>query len=752
MMTPNLSEQNTRQCDELLHKAQQLAGVGRITEGLATLKQIIEIKPDHADACFGIAALSLNSGDMSQAGIWFKRAHELQPDDPLIPYNLALVMQSTGDKDQAIEYYRKAIELKPDFAQASNNLGNLFQREERLLDALVCYEQAIAADASLVEAHYNSALVLKKLKQPEAATEALQHTLTLKPDHAQALFTMGALLQDRKQYREAIPWYQKAISVDRMYIEAHSNLGLAYQHLDDYSAAIRQFLSAVELCNKNTDSRSHNKSQIDDFAIRAQDALYFNLGHLYKKLGNREAWANNFLAFENHHHNTIFYKQYGRDVALASGDLERAEFFLSKLVEHDYQHAELEQLIQVLSEIQYTDVSQKEIFQLYQQFNRLANIETAGMRVTPTAERTDGRRIRIGYLSPDFKKHVMGLLMTDVLAHHDRNRFELFCYSLGKREDATTTGFEELSDQFVRLRDMNAHAAAQRIADDKLDVLVDLAGLTDESNPMILAYKPAPLQLTHLGYHGSLGLDAVDYKITDRHADLPDNERYMTEALLAMEGCVMPFHHEDAAPDGPTRADLDISEDAIVFGEFINIAKLSPRCLNVWRRIIERLDQAILLFSPFLARDHDTFRLRTAAAGIPSDRIRFVPSDNDTAHGRARYRLLDLVLDTFPYSGGDTTMAALDMGVPVITLCGNRQSERMTYSILKHLGLEECIAHNETEFVDITCRLALEPHLRNEIATRIPLLLEQSGLSDIQRYTANFEQAVIQALRQKGLM
>jgi predicted O-linked N-acetylglucosamine transferase (SPINDLY family) len=214
-----------------------------------------------------------------------------------------------------------------------------------------------------------------------------------------------------------------------------------------------------------------------------------------------------------------------------------------------------------------------------------------------------------------------------------------------------------------------------------------------------------------------------------------------------MAACVMPFHHEDAAATGPTRGELGIPEDAVVFGELVSTAKLSRRCLDSWREILLAVPNAVLLFSPSRATDRGAFQHLMAAMDIPTERVFFVPSSDKLPEARARYRLVDIVLDTFPYSGGDTTMAALDMAKPVVTLLGARQSERMTASILTHAGLGQLVASDVAGYVSSACRLARDPGERMRLGQDIPALLRASGMADMGKYTRAFEAALCEAVR-----
>ena len=303
-----------------------------------------------------------------------------------------------------------------------------------------------------------------------------------------------------------------------------------------------------------------------------------------------------------------------------------------------------------------------------------------------------------------------------------------------------------LRNRSCALAELDDASAARSIAADGVDILVDLMGHSAGSRPGILLGKPAPVIATHLGYHGCIGMEQVDYKITDAFADLPDAAAYQLEAPLVLDACVLPVRRVAPAAPIVSRSELGVSPSAIVFGTFVSLLKLSPRCLALWRQILERVPAAVLAFSPLRADDRPLIRQRLAAFGIPAPRIVFVPAPRNDAEGRARYRLVDAVLDTLPYTGGDTTAAALDMGVPVVTRVGERHAERVGYSLLMHLGVTDTVAHSDDDYVAIACRLAQDVAWREKIASNIVASMATSGLADPARHARSLEAAYRRAL------
>ncbi|HSS70521.1 MAG TPA: tetratricopeptide repeat protein [Casimicrobiaceae bacterium] len=397
---------------------------------------------------------------------------------------------------------------------------------------------------------------------------------------------------------------------------------------------------------------------------------------------------------------------------------------------------------------EYFDVSRAALYRLHRTYNALRQGERANAADLAVPRPPGSGPIRLGYLSADFRDHVMGRLMLEVLAKHDRSRFAVHAYSLARREleDRVTETLRTHCDAFVRLDDLDNPAAAQRIAEDGLDILVDLMCHSGSSRPGILLYKPAPVIVTHLGSHGAVGLQQVDFKLSDRHVDLSDAAAYQIEGALQLESCVLPVRRVAPSADAPSREALGIDQDAVVFGVFVSLNKLSPRCLSSWRTILERVPRSVLAFSPRRARERDLYLRRLGSFGIPAERITFIPSTLDDARDRARYRLIDVVLDTMPYSGGDTTAAALDMHVPVVTRVGERAAERMTWSLLAHLGVTDTAAKSDEEYVAIACQLGVDRSWRAEVSAAVAEALPRSGLADLARYTRALESAYERAL------
>jgi predicted O-linked N-acetylglucosamine transferase (SPINDLY family) len=295
---------------------------------------------------------------------------------------------------------------------------------------------------------------------------------------------------------------------------------------------------------------------------------------------------------------------------------------------------------------------------------------------------------------------------------------------------------------------MDDFAAARRIARDGIDVLVDLMSHSRSARPGILLHKPAPLIVGHLGLHGATGLRQVDFRITDEVADLPDAGRWQIESPLRMRGAVIPIRPVDeSAKRGHAPARPAAS---VVFGAFVGLQKMSPRCLRAWRGIIDGTPDSILLFSLHQPWEQALIARRAASFGIDVSRLHFVPSSQQEPVERARYQIVDVALDAFPYTGGDSAAAALAEGVPFVTLCGRRHAERVATSILTHIGITDTIAHSDEEYVEIAVALGRDFAQRSALVKRIRAAVPPNLDASMDVYTRNLEEALGRAVTERA--
>ena len=591
--------------------------------------------------------------------------------------------------------------------------------------ALAAYEAALAESPRLAEAHHNVAALRLAKGDLSGARASLDEALRLKPDWAQARLALGRVCARQGRFEDAERAFARATEIAP---ESADALFLRAQALD----RLRRWPDAL------LSLRAARALAPDDEEIWAALRAHLLLFH------REEEAFEDFRAFEPHAERSARIVAAGLSSARIAPGVDYENKYLPLALDWPYRKRDAGYVGIAVAQTQYFDVPRTSLKHLYDTYNRLRQEERAGAAdLAPHPVRRSGA-LRIGYLSADFRNHVMGGLMLEVVRRHDPAKVTVRAYSLTPREieDGVTDEFRACCEALVRLDMLDNRGAAQAIADDKLDLLVDLMCHSGSSRPGILLYKPAPVIVSHLGSHGAVGLQQVDFKLTDRHVDLSDAGLYQIETPLVLDGCVLPVRRIAPAADPPIGRDaLGVGADAIVFGTFASLLKLSPRCLALWRAILERVPASVLAFSPGRESERALYVERLASFGIDRSRVVFIPWTMDDATDRARYRLIDVVLDTLPYTGGDATAAALDMGAPVVTRVGERAAERMTYSLLAHLGVTATVARSDDEYVTIACRLAQDAAWRAEIAAAIAARLPESGLVDFDRYTRSLETA-----------
>lgn len=359
-------------------------------------------------------------------------------------------------------------------------------------------------------------------------------------------------------------------------------------------------------------------------------------------------------------------------------------------------------------------------------------------------------RLRVGYLSPDWSRHSVGQFSEGFLRHHDRANFEVFCYYCSRHHDSRTEVLAALPEHWVEAGDLDDAALYERIRQDHLDILIDLAGHTPEGRPLVLARQPAPLQMTALGYLATTGIATIGFRLTDVFTDPPGlTEAHATERLVRLPETVWCFTpHENAPAVGALPC---LTTGRVTFGSFNRFFKVSSSTVELWARIVGAVPESRLLLKSACFRSPG-LRYRTldrfAAAGLAPDRIELRGWDEDQADHLSGYADIDIALDTFPYQGSTTICEALHMGVPVLSQIGTTHASRTGFSLLSNLGLADaCSAPTIEGMVEKAVRLASDRGALAVLRAELRPRMEASPLMDGPRYTRHLEAALQQLAR-----
>lgn len=638
--------------------------------------------PDLLDA----AAAALGAGQLAEARGLCDRVLYLQPKNVDGLHLQGLVLCSAGDPEKGLRLIRRAIAFHPRYGAALNNLGNILKDLGRYDEALVSYDKALAVDPTLVQALYNSGNAFLRLGRPADALARYDRALGLRPDDPATLVNRGNALGELGRFDEALASLDQALAVDPGLAEAHYNRGNALVALDRVDEALACYDRTLAL-------QPTSVVALNNRGIALQNARRFD-----------EALASYRQALDLDADDACTLNNLGNLLHEQGRVAEAIDAYARATARRPDLPGPASNLLMLRS---YTEeLSPVEMLAAHRSWGaRFAQPQTA-----PFPVRVAGR-LRIGYVSADFRTHSVAYFLEPLLAHHDRAQVEIFCYAQGRQADETTGRLQVLADHWVPIEGLADGDVAARIRADGIDLLVDLGGHTGNSRLTVFASRSAPVQVTWLGYPNTSGLATMDYRLTDAIADPPGStDAFHTEKLLRLDGgflCYRPPGNAPAIVSPPC-----LSCDVVTFGSFNHPAKLSDDTVRAWAGLLDRVPRSRLLLKYKIFEDQATRRFyqdRFAAAGVTPDRLDLLGHIDDSQGHLAAYGRVDLALDPFPYNGTTTTCEALWMGVPVVTLAGSRHAGRVGASLLHRVGLDELVAADLASYVALATDLAGDP-------------------------------------------
>jgi predicted O-linked N-acetylglucosamine transferase (SPINDLY family) len=665
---------------------------GNLKQAEITCKKILKKQPQNIDALNLLGAIFSRMGNYDSAITYIQKALNLNPHSSGAYLNLGAAFKARGQLDEAIACYEKAIELSPVYADAYFNLGNVLRDKRQLDKAIVCYQKALQMNPGDVEAHNNLGNLFKENRQLDEAIGCYEKALQLNPNYAEAYSNLGNALKDKRLFDEAIACYSKALELNPNSAITYYNLAISFEGKVQLDEAITSYQKALQLN--------------PDFAESCG-----NLGNVLHETGHPDEAE----------------ECYRRAVRIKPDFLSCYSNFLLALNYNARNEA-------------HTIFSEHLLFAKQHEDVLSASIMPHGN------DRTPDRRLRIGYVSPDFKQHSVAYFMEPVLIAYERKHFETYCYANSNAEDEVTNRLKKSSDYWRNVADMSDLQIAELIRDDAIDILVDLAGHTANNRMLVFARKPAPVQVSWIGYPTTTGLSSMDYKIVDSYTDPPGmTEHFYTEKLIRLPDCFLCYLPD---PDSPDIGNLPAIENGYVtFGSFNNFAKISPEVLHVWKSILKRIPKARIVMKAKSLADislQNDLKQRFADEGIDAERIRLLPWIQSSKKHLDMYNSVDIALDTFPYNGTTTTCESLWMGVPVITLAGKAHVSRVGVSLLSNMGFPELIASSYDQYIEIAVNLASDITKLSEIRQSLRSMISNSPLTDAKRFTAHIEHCYVQ--------
>ena len=626
-----------------------------------------------------------------------------------------------GRVEQAKLLFQQVLAIDPTQAQALYVLGGIALNDGDTALAIDLVRRAISADPNNGDYHFSLATVLVSTGKPADAIPSFKEAIRIRPDLPEWRRHLTAALQAVGRTDEAIATSITGPGQSPTDAQTFLDLGTTFHQLGRLHEAEAAFGEAVRLAPGMGLAHAQLATvQIDQGRPVEAEAAARQATRSGPELADSWFALASSLSGQARHVEAVecLWKTLER-----RPDLEVAWNLL-------------------LLSMNYADCwSAEEIYAAHVRWGE--RLVCSPRQLIEPSHKSPGHRVRIGYLSPDYRQHPIAFFIEAPLRHHDRTRYEIFCYHTDGRVDPMTRRLKALADHWRWMVAPSEQALEQVIREDGIDILVELSGHTEGHQLGVLARRVAPVQVTYLGYPNTTGLAAVDYRVTDARADPPGQaDRVHVEKLVRLPQAFLcyapPENVGDVSPSPERRNGF------ITFGSFNNFAKLSPTVIGLWAKILAAVPGSRLMIKTQGLQDpglRALFVSLVERAGVDRQRVSIVnPTQSHREHMDA-YAQMDISLDTFPYHGTTTTLDALWMGVPVVTLAGDRHASRVGLSILAAVGLTELVAHSPDEYVAIAVGLAANPAKLEELRRGLRARVAQSALTNGKAFTADLEHA-----------
>ena len=621
----------------------------------------------------------------------------ISPDNADILHMLGLVARETGRMATALDHMQRSIAAAPRVPEFHNNLGLLLADCDRLEESAAALETACRLAPNGSAWCFNLGNTRRRQRQWEAAIIAYQHALRIQPGHVKSWLNLGLTLAAARRFEEAVDTYRAALQQQPTDATLLVNFGTLLQNLGRFDEA-QDVLQTVLATTPDDPIALNNLGLLHKDRGEAAEAVALLRQSLARK-GNAEVHSNLLFAL---HLDPATQRETLEDEHLHWNALHAAPA-------REFQHPQ-------------------------------AN------------DRSPNRRLRVGYLSADFRDHVVGRTLLPIFAAHDPAEVECVCYSNSAELDETTEHFQACAGFWRDVEGWPDARLADQIRDDRIDILVDLSLHTAGNRLTVFARKPAPIQVSWLGYPEASGVETIDCWLADRFLCPPEAP---TPAVggqpfrLPEAWCCYP-----APADSPDVGDLpSASNGHITFGSFNHLGKINPRVLDLWARILDAVPNSRLLLLGKQGSYRERFKTHLQNRGVAPERLEFLDyvrasPQASTGHFLQRYTRVDIALDPFPYNGMTTTGDALWMGVPVVALRGGSGLSRASFSLLSNIGLSELAASSEEDYLQLACSLARDPQRLTQLRATLRSRMQSSPLLDAPRLARHVEAAFRQMWRQ----
>jgi predicted O-linked N-acetylglucosamine transferase (SPINDLY family) len=631
-----------------------------------------------------LGVIAYQTGNHKSAVDMISHAIQINPHVAIYYLNFGNALQKLKLFDDAVASYEKAIALKPDFVEAYSNRGNAQQELKQFDDAVASYDKAIELKPDFSEAYSNRGNAQQELKQFDAAVASYDLAIALKPDYAKAYSNRGIALKELKQFDAALASNNKAIALKPDFVEAYSNRGIALQELKQFDAAIASYDKAIEI---------------------EPDYDYL--------LGRR-----------------LYLKMY-------MCDWQEFESNVSELSYKIKSNAKASPCFPLLClPIELTE--QRKAAETW-----CADYYPFNPSLGPIIKSTSKVKIRIAYYSADFHNHPVSILSVGLFEHHDKSKFELIAFSFGpETQDEIRGRIRNAFDKFIDVSSMSDKEVATLSRELGVDIAIDLGGHTQNCRTGIFSFRAAPIQLSYIGYLGTMGAEYYDYLIADRTIIPVNSQKYYKEKIVYLPTYQVNDSKQAIPHAALSRQELNLPTSGFVYCCFNATFKITPSTFDVWMNILKAVPESVLLLYTDISTAAKNLKIEAKKRGINPERLIFGEKLIRSQY-LARCRSANLFLDTLPYNAGATASDALWAGLPVLTCMGDSFASRYAASMLFAIGLPELVTETQTEYEALAIELATNPPKLKAIKGKLEKNRLTTPLYDTATFTKYIENAYL---------
>jgi protein O-GlcNAc transferase len=770
---------------ETLNRAVAACNDGNLFEAERLCQSIIAVRPGSCEVLRLLADVQAALDRSNDALATYEQVLSVQTDDAVVWNNRGVVLQRLQQFDEALASYERAIALRPDFADALYNRGAVLQQFKRFEDALTNYHRVLVIRLDHAAALHNRGIILHELKRFEDALASCDQALSARPDHLEALNSRGITLHALKRFEDALASYDKVLAIRPGHIEALSNRGVILHELKRFDEALASYEhglrarsdDAAALYNRGTTlhelrrfeaavlSFEHALAARPDYAAALSNRgitlheLKLSeeaLASLEKAIGIRPtygmAWSNRGLILRDlkrfEEATASFEKAISlepnnkyalsglADCAMKMCDWARREKLSRDVCRHV---SEQQSIVSPFVLLGYSEDQSLQTSCGRNYFRDLISVPPQPLW-RGAVWRKD--KIKLAYVSADFRAHAIAYLTAELFELHDRSQFDVIAMSLGPDDRSEMRArLVAAFDQFFDVGRKSDRETARLINDLRVDIAVDLQGYTKDARPGIFAFRPAPVQVSYLGFPSTLGGDFIDYIIADPIILPLDRQPYYSEKIVHLPECYQVNDRKrTVAPRTPTRAEVGLPAQGFIFCCFNNSWKITPAVFDIWMRLLRLVEGSVLWLLKDNKNAERNLRNETLSRGVDPTRVVFAEHTKIEDH-LARYRLADLFLDTLPYNAHATASDALWAGLPVLTCQGQAFAGRVASSLLRAIGLPELVTYSLEEYEAQALHLAREPDLLRHYRNRLVKNRFTQPLFDTDRFRRHIEAA-----------